>query len=83
MYDNGIGVAENDISAVDWYLKAAEQGYAQAQYNLAVAYCSGTGTLKDQPQCIFWAQKAEENGKDIKELLEKYAISIAQNTVLN
>jgi len=31
MYANGEGVPENDAEAVKWYLKAAEQGFADAQ----------------------------------------------------
>ena len=38
MYDNGEGVPENDAEAVKWYRKAADQGYAQAQFNLGVMY---------------------------------------------
>ena len=34
MYDEGLGVPENDAEAVKWCRKAAEQGYAPAQYNL-------------------------------------------------
>jgi len=31
-----------------WYKKAAEQGHASAQYNLAVCYENGTGVEKDE-----------------------------------
>lgn len=34
MYDKGIGVPENDKTAVKWYTKAAEQGNEQAQSGL-------------------------------------------------
>ena len=36
MYDNGEGVPEDDATAVKWFTKAAEQGHAKAQYNLAL-----------------------------------------------
>jgi hypothetical protein len=32
MYDNGEGVPEDDAEAVKWYRRAAEQGFAEAQY---------------------------------------------------
>ena len=35
-YDNGQGVAKDEVEAVKWYRKAAEQNHAQAQYNLQV-----------------------------------------------
>ncbi len=34
-YDNGIGVERDIQQALHWYQKAAEQGLAKAQYNLA------------------------------------------------
>lgn len=34
-YDNGIGVERNIDQALFWYRKAAEQGVAEAQFNLA------------------------------------------------
>ena len=34
MYENGQGVPQNNFTAVEWYQKAAEQGYAKAQVNL-------------------------------------------------
>jgi TPR repeat protein len=38
MYANGQGAPQDDKQAVKWYQKATEQGYAAAQYNLAVMY---------------------------------------------
>jgi TPR repeat protein len=37
MYDNGQGVAQDYKTALKWYLLAAEQGLARAQYNRPVA----------------------------------------------
>jgi TPR repeat protein len=34
-YDNGIGVPRDVNKAIHWYQKAAEQGVAEAQFNLA------------------------------------------------
>ena len=41
MYDKGLGVPQNDKTAVKWYRLAAEQGHATAQYNLGVMYDKG------------------------------------------
>ena len=40
--DNGEGVPKDKALAVAWYRKAAEQGYAQAQYD-CVTYDNGDG----------------------------------------
>ena len=34
MYDIGAGVRQDYFKAVEWYQKAAEQGHAEAQFNL-------------------------------------------------
>ena len=34
MYNNGYGIEQDKTKAVEWYRKAAEQGYARAQNNL-------------------------------------------------
>ena len=46
-YDNGNGVGQDKETAIRWYLQAAEQGYAKAQYNLGVSYCSGDVTFSN------------------------------------
>src|SRR5437660_956777 len=42
--------------------KAAEQGYANAQYNLGWCYDNGTGVEKDEQKAVEWYQKAAEQG---------------------
>jgi TPR repeat protein len=37
MYLNGKGVPKDDAEAVKWFRKAAEQGYADAQYDLGLS----------------------------------------------
>jgi uncharacterized protein len=41
MYAEGQGVPEDDAEAVKWYRKAAEQGLAEAQFNLGEMYAYG------------------------------------------
>ena len=38
---NGIGVEQDAAEAVKWWLKAAQQGLPEAQYDLAIAYNKG------------------------------------------
>ena len=44
------------------YRKAAEQGDADAQYNLGVCYANGYGLQKDLTQAMFWFRKAADQG---------------------
>ena len=44
------------------YLKKAEEGDAQAQYNLADCYCFGDGTEVDLKKYLYWLTKAAEGG---------------------
>ncbi len=46
------------VQAVNWWRKAAEQGDADAQYNLALCYYAGEGVTKDMEQARFRARKA-------------------------
>ncbi len=42
--------------------KSAEQGDAQAQYNLGLMYYKGDGVIKDLTEAINWCRKAAEQG---------------------
>ena len=45
MYGKGYGVPRNYIEAIKWYKKAADQGNADAQYELGYMYDLGLGEL--------------------------------------
>jgi len=62
MYALGQGVPRSDAEAVVWYRKAAEQGYAKAQYNLGVCCDKGRGLPKDHVEAAAWYRKAAEQG---------------------
>jgi TPR repeat protein len=47
---------------VDWYKKAAEQGFADTHYNLGMMYNEGEGVPKDQGKALGWYQKAADQG---------------------
>jgi len=61
-YGAGDGVAQDAAEAVKWYRHAAEQGLAQAQYNLALAYEVGDGVQQDFEEAVKWYRKAAEQG---------------------
>ena len=54
MYDTGQGVAQDYSQAVAGYLKAADQGYAAAQFNLGVMYDTGEGVPEDDVEAHKW-----------------------------
>ena len=42
--------------------RSAEQGYADAQFNLGLAYYRGEGVSQDYTQAVSWYRKAAEQG---------------------
>ena len=59
MYKLGDGVTQDYKQAVKWYRKAAEQGFAEAQYNLGEMYAVN----QDYKQALKWLTKAAEQGR--------------------
>ena len=49
MYKQGKDAPQNDVEAVEWYRKAAEQGFAFAQFELGVMYAEGRGGTAKRP----------------------------------
>lgn len=60
MYHSGLGVKRDEQRAVQWYHKAAENGYKQAQEYLAVGYGEGWfGLPKDPKRAQYWEKRLE------------------------
>ena len=57
-----LGGAKNETEAVKWYRKAAEQGDADAQRNLARCYLDGQRVAQDKGEAVNWYRKAAEQG---------------------
>ena len=56
-------VLNNDPElAAGWFSRAAEQGYADAQFNLGLMYVNGEGVEKDVVQAVELFKKAAEQG---------------------
>ena len=62
MYDEGKGVAQDYEEATKWWRLAAEQGYANAQYNLALIYGEGINVIKNYVIAHMWFNIAASNG---------------------
>lgn len=62
MYDEGIGVAENDNYAVSWYQRAAENGFAPAVVQYGLALIEGKGGTVDVVTAVAMMRRAAEAG---------------------
>jgi TPR repeat protein len=61
-YAKGIGIEKNEAEAVNWYQRAAEQGYAPAQFSLGVMYAKGRGVEQDFRAAFKWYLKSAAQG---------------------
>ena len=74
MYENGLGVSQDDKIAVTLYFLAAEQGHARAQFNLGSMYYEGRGVLQDNVYAIMWWNIAAASGnKKAIDIIDKVA----------
>ena len=59
-YSKGQGVVKDEVEAVKWFRKAAEQNLREAQHNLGCCYAEGQGVTKDYVEAVSWYRKAAE-----------------------
>ena len=62
-YNNGLGVAKNNLQAVYWFRKAAAQGDTYAEYILGMRYAIGDGVAKDVIEAYAYLSLAGETNK--------------------
>ena len=62
MYAQGQGVPQDYAEAIRWYRQAAEQGNAEAQFNLGLMYAQGQGVPQDHAEAVRWFRLAAEQG---------------------
>ena len=54
---------ERDVGeAVAWYRRAAEQGFVDSQFNLAMVYSTGEDLAPDEAEAAIWFQRAADLG---------------------
>lgn len=58
MYFDGNGVAKNEIKAIAWFKKAAENGSSDASFNLGLIYDKGLGVPKNSKLAFKWYNDA-------------------------
>ena len=61
-YDLGMHVKPDGKESIRWLTKAANQGYAPAEYELGRIYLYGRGIDTDYAQALMWERKAAEQG---------------------
>ena len=61
-YETGDGVGKDQAEAVKWYRMAAEQGIADAAFELAKCYRFGIGVRRNRTTASRWLHKAAEHG---------------------
>lgn len=62
-YASGEGGEQDFAKSLEWYTKAAEQGNAKAQWNVAILYARGPGGIaQDMQQAVQWCQQAADQG---------------------
>lgn len=64
LYVRGRGVCKNEVTAFEWFKKAAELGNSSAQFNLGLSYNEGLGVPRNLETAIYWYSKAAENGNE-------------------
>lgn len=65
MYDDGMGIPEDNAEAAKWYRKAAENGFPQAQLILGIMYVEGEGVPEDTEESLNWLLKAAKHKNGI------------------
>jgi TPR repeat protein len=62
LHARGDGVRQNHGESARWYRLAADQGHADAQFNLGLNYDLGRGVAQDYGQAAQWYQRAADQG---------------------
>ena len=64
-----LGIEKDEVKAVFWHRKAAEQGSTYSQCALGDAYIEGKGVSKNATEGAKWIRKAAENGDSIAQYI--------------
>ena len=62
MYESGRGVPQSWAEAAIWFRNAADQGLADAQYDLGRTYADGRGVQRDYVRAYLWFSLATGQG---------------------
>src|ERR1035438_8557948 len=69
-YATGDGVTKNEVEAVKWFRKAADQNFAGGQFALGICYANGQGVAKDEAEPVKWYRNAaDQNHVSVQDTL--------------
>jgi TPR repeat protein len=60
MYEEGLGVPQNYLLAMNWYRQAAEGGLPEGQHNMGLLYYHGYGVAENLLESVRWFRMAAE-----------------------
>jgi hypothetical protein len=72
----GKGISRDDGQAMKYFRAAADQGNAQAEYNVGFMYDNGRGVPRDDAQAVSWYRKAAAQGyADAQKALKQHGLT--------
>ena len=83
MYEDGLGVRQNYLLAMNWYRQAADSGLAQAQHNMGMLYHHGYGVAQNLPEAFRWFTKAAAQELAESEYMLALALQKGEGTALD
>ena len=83
VYEDGLGVKQDDFEAVKWYRKAADKGDAKAQASLGRMYSEGRGVKQDDVEAMKWYRKTAEQGNANAQALLGFAYLLGKGVQFN
>ena len=83
MYEEGLGVPQNYLMAMNWYRQAADGGLAQAQHNMGMLYHHGYGVAENLPEAFRWFKMAAEQELAESEYMLGLAYQSGEGTSLD
>jgi TPR repeat protein len=64
-YSRGKFIRKSKKKAFEWFLKAAKQGIAEAQYEVASMYDNGIGVEQDSEKASWWYKEYSKNNEEV------------------
>ena len=83
MYEEGLGVPQNYLLAMNWYRQAADNGLAEAQHNMGMLYHNGYGVATNLGEAFRWFKMAAEQELAESEYMLGLAFENGEGTELD
>ena len=83
MYEEGLGVPQNYLLAMNWYRQAADKGLAEAQHNMGMLYHHGYGVAENLDEAFRWFKLAADQELAESEYMLALAFENGEGTELD